>query len=88
MGGSTRPGSGCTDSKKGDIVVGEYLIDDKSTINDSIKVTKDMLVKINREAREAGKKPALSLSFSNMGLASKTWVCIPADDFKELINDV
>ena len=65
-------------------MVGDYLIDDKSTINNSITVTKDMFVKINKEAREAGKKPALSLSFNNMGLAAKTWVCIPIDDFEEI----
>jgi hypothetical protein len=43
-----------------------------------------MLIKINREAREAGKKPILSLSFENMGLAAKTWICMPIDDFEEL----
>lgn len=69
-------------------MAGDYLIDDKSTIKDSISITKDMLVKINREAREAGKKPALSISFTNMGLAAKTWVCIPIDDFEEFVNDV
>jgi len=82
--GLTQPASGSTSSRKGDIVSGDYLIDDKSTIANSIIVTKDMLIKINREAREAGKKPILSLSFENMGLAAKTWICMPIDDFEEL----
>ena len=59
-------------------------MDDKSTVNNSITVTKDMLLKINKEAREAGKKPLLSLSFENMGLAAKTWICMPIDEFEEL----
>jgi hypothetical protein len=88
LGGSTTPASGATDSKKGDIVVGEFLLDDKSTIKDSLTVTKDMLIKISREAREAGKSPALSLSFSNMGLTAKTWVCVPIDEFERLLGNV
>ena len=86
LNGLTRPASGSTDSKKGDIVIGDYLMDDKSTVNNSITVTKDMLLKINKEAREAGKKPLLSLSFENMGLAAKTWICMPIDEFEELTN--
>jgi len=61
-------------------------MDDKSTVNNSITVTKDMLLKINKEAREAGKKPLLSLSFENMGLAAKTWICMPIDEFEELTD--
>ena len=82
------PASGATDSKKGDVILKDFLLDDKSTVKGQLTITKEMLIKVNREAREAGKSPALSISFLNMGLASNTWVCIPIDDFERLIENV
>jgi hypothetical protein len=86
LGGRTTPASGAKDAHKGDIKVGEFLIDDKSTVNNSISITKDMLVKINREARESGKNPCLSISFhGDMGLAGSTWYLVPERVFREII---
>lgn len=84
LGGWRTPMSGGTDGYKGDIQTEKFLIDDKHTDGSSIRVTKDMLVKINKEAREAGKVPCLSLSFENMGLAGNTWFLIPMNEFKEI----
>lgn len=86
LGGRRVAGSGAFESK-GDISTDEFLIDDKSTVGKSITVTKDMLMKINREAREAARVPVLSLSFTKMGLAGDTWYMIPEWRFKELLKD-
>lgn len=86
LGGKTTPASGAKDAHKGDIKVGEFLIDDKSTVSSSISITKEMLVKINREAREAGKNPCLSISFhGDMGLAGSTWYLVPERVFREIV---
>jgi hypothetical protein len=84
LGGRRTPASGALDGFKGDIVLNEFLIDDKLTDGKSITVTKDMIMKINREAREAGKSPVLSLSFKGLGLAGDTWYLIPEHVFREL----
>lgn len=85
IGASQTPASGATDGHKGDMVLGNLLIDDKSTVKASHKITRDMLHKISREARESGRDPVLSLSFlgNSMGLAGRTWYCIPENLFLE-----
>lgn len=83
LGGKTRPASGAMAHAKGDIQAGDFLIDDKSTDLDSIRVTREMLVKISKEAREAGKTPCLSLSFKGAGVLSQSWFCIPQYVFDE-----
>lgn len=83
LGGKVQPASGALDSFKGDINVGEFLIDDKSTVKASQPVTKKMLQKITKEAREAGKLPVLSLSFDGMGLAGDTWFLVPKHVFQD-----
>jgi hypothetical protein len=81
------PASGATDSSKGDMRAGDFLIESKSTIHASISLERDFFLKIAHEAQFAGKVPALSVSFvTGDGSPKKNgeWVCIPMHLFKEL----
>lgn len=87
LGARLRPSSGAMDGAKGDMTVGAFLLEAKSTVCDSLNVRHDWVCKIAREARSEGKTPALSLSFT--GASGKPWpdgdwVCIPRDVFEEL----
>ena len=65
---------------KGDINLGEILMEAKSTTGKSIGVSRDWLLKIANEARSEQKQPALMLSFINPNgrpLLDGEWVCIP-----------
>jgi Holliday junction resolvase len=88
LGGKRVTGSGCTDGAKGDIKSDDFLIELKETTNKSILVDQTIISKICREAREAGKKPALAIQFSKTPLGvPRKWVAIPLELFKELTND-
>lgn len=77
IGATRQPASGALDHRKGDMLLGDFLLDDKHTSGKSISITVEQLVKLNREAREAGKEPCLSLSFEQMQSASPTWYLVP-----------
>jgi hypothetical protein len=90
MGGRLRPVSGAMTGAKGDIDLGDVLMEAKSTITDSLTVHFAWLAKIEGEALRAGKKPALGISFTKMSGASwpgGDWVCVPLADFLELMNE-
>jgi hypothetical protein len=87
LGGITRPGSGAVAGAKGDILLTDYLVENKSTEHRSISLKLDWLEKISLEAREEGKAPALSIQFVDKAGNSKKrgrWVLIPEDEFNEL----
>jgi len=72
---------------KGDIEVGETLMEAKSTTNASLGVKHEWLGKIAHEARSVGKSPALVISFINNDgsvLRDGEWVCIPMSRWKLL----
>lgn len=84
LGGTTRPGSGAVAGAKGDIVLTEYLVENKSTEHRSISIKLEWLDKISVEAREEGKTPALSIQFVDKAGNSKRharWIMIPEDEF-------
>ena len=84
LGGITRPGSGAVAGAKGDILLPDYLVENKSTEHKSISLKLDWLEKISLEAREEGKVPALSIQFVDKAGNSKKrgrWVLIPEDEF-------
>lgn len=88
--GQQTPGSGALAGAKGDVHVGQFLFENKSSTSDSFSVKKDVLLKIYHEALEVGKKPALSFQFVNSeGKSDKRsrWVCIPEHLFDELMGD-
>lgn len=89
LGGTTRPGSGSVDGAKGDILLSDYLVENKCTEHKSISLKLEWLNKISVEAREEGKSPALSIQFVDKQGNSKKrgrWVLITEDDFKEMIQ--
>ena len=63
LGGKGRPASGAMPGAKGDIEIGAFLMEAKSTMRDSMTIKLDWLAKIGREARAEGKTPVLSVSF-------------------------
>lgn len=87
LGGRTRPASGAMEGAKGDIVLGEHLLEAKSTTQASMGVKHSWLAKIAKEARSEGKMPALAVSFINPDgnpVMDGEWVMIPLHRFKEL----
>lgn len=89
LGGTATPGSGAKEGAKGDVKAGDFLVENKTSTNDSFGVKKDHLFKIYQEALEIGKHPALSFQFvSSEGKSAKRdrWVCIPESVFLEFLG--
>lgn len=83
------PASGAMAGAKGDMTVGEYLIEAKSTVNKSMSLKLLWLEKITHEAITTGKIPAVSVRFTNDygdAVRGGDWVMMPASEFKELTN--
>jgi Holliday junction resolvase len=88
IGGRQTPASGAA-GLKGDISLGNFMIECKSTTHDSISLQREWALKVIREALSAGKTPALHLTFTDDDGKTKpkgAWVCIPEWVFKELID--
>lgn len=87
LNGRARPASGAMDGAKGDIDLGQFLLECKSTTNNSLSIKLDWLIKITREAMSEGKPPALSVSFvdpQGKPVDAGEWVLIPLYKFREL----
>jgi hypothetical protein len=87
LGGRQTPGSGAFQGAKGDIRKGAFLIESKATVNASLSVTHAWLQKIDKEALDTGKTPALLVQFvdgSGRVKPSGAWVMIPERVFREL----
>ena len=87
LGGITRPGSGSVDGAKGDIVLTEFLVENKSTEHASMSLKLAWLDKISLEAREEGKAPALAIQFvdkAGNSVPRGRWVMIPEVEFIEI----
>lgn len=89
LAGDQRPGSGSLDGAKGDIVLREFLVENKSTEHRSISLKLDWLEKIAREARAEGKSPALAIQFVDKEgnpVRYGRWVLVTEDEFSELCD--
>jgi hypothetical protein len=90
LGATLTAASGSTRAK-GDMSLGEFLIEAKSTVNQSMSVQLSWLQKIEREALAVGKTPALTVTFTlpsggdPPGGAGR-WVMIPESTFREIID--
>lgn len=90
--GRNQPGSGAIDSAKGDVVLDTpkpFLIENKSSKNNSFSIKLDELLKIHQEALEVNRNPALSFQFitgNGSSTKERRWVCVPEDVFKELVD--
>jgi len=88
FGASMVSASGATRAK-GDMTLGQFLIESKSTSHNSMSVQFAWLAKIEKEALAVGKTPALTVSFLLPGgsdVPGGRWVMMPEDTFQELVN--
>lgn len=87
LGGRVVPNSGAMDGAKGDVSTKEFLVDSKETGANSIVISASQLNKISKEAREAGKSPALVITLGKTALGTaRQWAIIPINNFKELTD--
>jgi hypothetical protein len=82
--------SGSLEGDPGDIEVGDFLIEHKSTVKFSIRLLLDWLLKIASEARARGKKPALQITFctgDGRPRRNGQWLLVPKYVWDELTED-
>lgn len=89
VGGKMTPGSGALQGAKGDVVLPVFLMECKATCTPTMSLQYSWLNKISYEAVNAGKVPALSVSFVDYDGKSALhgdWVMVPLTVFNELIH--
>lgn len=89
MGARLTPASGARDHSKGDMSKGRWLIEAKTTVNESMSLDLGWLVKISEEAIRKGMLPALLMSFvlpdgRPKPNAETEWVMMTKQTFLEL----
>lgn len=87
LGGRGRPASGAMEGAKGDIDLGSFLVESKSTTGKSMSIQFEWLAKIGREARREGKSPALTVVFvteDGRSVVDGEWCLVPMYVFREL----
>lgn len=88
LGARLTPASGAANTK-GDAVLGDMLLEAKSTTANSMSLKLDWLIKIASEALLTGRTPALTVTFTNdKGDPHRdgAWVLIPERVFKDLTD--
>lgn len=93
VGGRLTPASGAMRGAKADSrnfgPLGKEIIESKSTVNLTLPLDLGWLVKVAHEARGAGARPLLTLSFvtpEGKARPSGDWVAMPMADYQELIE--
>jgi hypothetical protein len=87
LSGRLTPASGASIGAKGDIHTPTFLIENKSTVKESISLKLDWLRKITTEARGVDRSPALAIQFTDEAgrpLRNGRWMCIRESDYREL----
>ena len=88
LGGRRQKNSGALPAHKGDIVLSNFLLDSKETVNNSIIVSGRDLVKITHEADGENRVPGLVLTLSNLpDVTPNEWVMIPLSVFVYMVNN-
>lgn len=90
LGGRLTPASGAMAGAKGDVRLPDFLLEAKSTTDQTMRVELHWLQKITHEALSIGKTPAVSIRFVNPDGTPKkggSFVCIPEWVFSSLVND-
>lgn len=90
LGAKLTRASGAMDNDKGDMNLPTYKIESKATEKDSISLKLEWLCKIAQEAFEMDVDPVLIVQFvtgDGRPRESGSWVMVPEDVFKELIED-
>lgn len=89
LGGIVQRGSGNQPGKRGDVQIGDYFLTEckVDTKGKSITILKKWLLKIDREATQAGMLPALVFGFDKMDIGvEKDWAAVPKSVFSEMLN--
>lgn len=90
LGGKVHAGSGAIKGYKGDITLGQFLIENKSSRLDSMGLKRLWLEKIRAEALAVNKFPALAIQFTNSEgtTASEAgrWIAVPEHVFQLLLE--
>lgn len=87
LGARPVPASGATDRAKGDGEHGEFLVEVKSTSQDSFRLTRELLGKVTGQARATGMTPAVEVVFTDgagQPVRDGDWVVVPAWAFREM----
>jgi hypothetical protein len=87
--GRLQPASGAMAGAKGDVSLPAVLLEAKSTTGGMLPVRHAWLAKIAREARAAGKIPALGITFTTgdgRPLPDGAWVAVPEWLFDEKLR--
>lgn len=93
LGGRRQKGSGAMAGHKGDVKTVELLTECKHTEKESIRITREWLEKVSKEADFYGKVPALSIEFSDKRAfdslperMTRDWIMVPAQFMRELLD--
>lgn len=89
VGGRLKPASGAMEGAKGDLETKALLIEAKATEADSLRLTLAWLTKIAGEAQDAGKLPALAVTFvtgDGRPRRDGAWVMLREADFNALMK--
>lgn len=89
LGGRQQPGSGSKQHSKGDIKMTTFLVESKSTVNESLGIKLEWLRKISKEAIDITREPALVIQFvdgAGRTVADGAWVAVPERVFRELTS--
>jgi hypothetical protein len=89
LGAKLTKNSGSTDKDKGDMHLEGFKVELKTTLNGSIGVKLDWLLKIKQEALEMEMDPALIFQFvfeNGRTRQGGSWVAVPEHVFKELVE--
>lgn len=87
IGATLTPASGALDHAKGDMTIGGFRNESKSTIHDSIRVRLDDLLKISQEALAQGEQPSLTIQFVTRDGRVRhqgSWVLVPEQVYKSI----
>ncbi len=90
LGGRTHAGSGNL-GEKADFTIKQFKVENKATINASMSLKLDWLLKVSQEALEVGKTPALSFQFVKKdGEPRKngSWVAIPEKVYQAMLDEL
>jgi len=81
------PGSG-SGRTKGDGLHGfKRMMEKKSTTKKSIKLEREWLEKLEKQAFEANRDPVLVIEFDVMKFGSRSWAVVPLEKYLELVDD-
>lgn len=70
----------------GDITAPDFLFEHKRTINKSMSVPHEWLVKVSDGARRTGKDPGVILTFEKKNTAPEDWALVPLAVLERLLK--